>query len=64
MEQSVRRMWEHFTIKKAWTRSVLVDAEKERQEGTEGDWQQESVSQLVRFARGQFAAIRMNSREF
>ena len=42
IEQFVRRMWKHFTIKKAWTRSVLEDAEKERQEGIEGDWQQES----------------------
>ena len=26
---------------KAWARSVLVDVEKEWQEGIEGDWQQE-----------------------
>ena len=26
----VRRMWEHFTIKKAWARSVLVDVKKRR----------------------------------
>ena len=42
MEQYVRRMWENiFTINKAWTWSVLSDAEKERQEGSQGDWQQE-----------------------
>ena len=33
MEQSVRGMWEHFTITKAWARTVLVDVEKERQDG-------------------------------
>ena len=44
MEQFVRRMREHFhhQKKKALARSVLVDAEKERQGGIEGDWQQES----------------------
>ena len=35
-------MWEHLTIKNAWARSVLLDAEKERQEGRDGHWQQES----------------------
>ena len=34
-------LW-HGTIKKAWARSVLVDAEEERQEGREGVWHQES----------------------
>ena len=29
MAQHVRRMWGHFTFKKAWTRSVLSDADKE-----------------------------------
>ena len=24
MEQYVRRMWEHFTVKKAWARSVIL----------------------------------------
>ena len=28
-----------FHHSQAWARSVLVDAEKERQDGTEGDWQ-------------------------
>ena len=36
MEQYLRRMWEHFT--------VLSDAEKERQEGAQGNWQKESPS--------------------
>ena len=42
LEQLVRRMWKHFSIRKAWARSVLVVAERERQEGREGIWQQES----------------------
>ena len=42
VEQFVPRMWEHFTIKKARARSVWVDVERERQEGREGVWQQES----------------------
>ena len=32
----MRRMWENFTTKEALARSVLVDVEKERQEGIEG----------------------------
>ena len=42
LEQFVRKMWEHFAMKKAWTRSVLVNVETERQDGTDGDWQQRS----------------------
>ena len=38
-------MWQHFTMKKVWARSVLVEVEKERQDGIEGDWQQESPCQ-------------------
>ena len=41
MEQYLRRMWEHFTVKRAWAKAVLADAEKERQEGIQGKWQQE-----------------------
>ena len=29
--------------KKTWARSVLVDADKERQNGTDGGWQQETL---------------------
>ena len=32
------RAWERFNIKKAWARSVLADAESERQNGTDGRW--------------------------
>ena len=42
MEQFVRRMWEHFTIKRTWAKAVLADAEKERQVGIQGNWQMES----------------------
>ena len=42
MEQFVPTMWENGTIKKSSARSVLVDAEKEREEGIGHDWQQES----------------------
>ena len=41
-EQFVRKMWERFTLKKGWTRSVLADVENANQYGTGGDWQQET----------------------
>ena len=40
----MRRMLEHFTTKKAWTRSVLSDAQKEGQEGSQGDWCTQNTS--------------------
>ena len=42
LEQVVRKLWECLTIKQAWTRSVLADAQSERQNGTDGRWQQET----------------------
>ena len=42
MKQFVRRMWRRFTIKKAWARSVLADAESVRHDGTDGRWQHET----------------------
>ena len=33
MEQYLRRMFEHFTVKRALAKAVLSDAEKERQAG-------------------------------
>ena len=42
MERYVRRMWERFTLKKTWARSVLADVDKEWQHGTEGGRQQET----------------------
>ena len=43
MEQYLRRMWEHFTVRRKWAQEVLADAEKERQEGLQGNWQKESL---------------------
>ena len=40
--KSREKMWERFTLNKAWTRSGLAEADKERQNGTDGDWQQEN----------------------
>ena len=42
MEQYLCGMREQFTVKRAWTTAVLVDAEKDRQEGIQGDWQMAS----------------------
>ena len=42
MEHFLRRMWERFTIKKAWTRSVLADADNVREHGTDGRRQHET----------------------
>ena len=39
--KSREKMWERFTLNKAWTRSGLAEADKERQNGTDGDGQQE-----------------------
>ena len=44
MEQFLRGMWEHFTVKRAWAKAVLADAEKEKQEGIQGKWQLEPPS--------------------
>ena len=41
-QQYLRRMWEHFTVKRAWAKAVLSDADKERQEGIQGNWQKDS----------------------
>ena len=41
VEQYLRRMWEHFTVKRPWANSVL-SAETERQEGVQGNGQNES----------------------
>ena len=42
MEQFMRGMWEYFNVERAWAGAVLADAEKEKQEGTQGQWQVES----------------------
>ena len=35
-------MWEYFTLKRAGARKILADAAQEKQEGKQGQWQQES----------------------
>ena len=35
-------MWEYFTLKRAWEKKILADAAQEKQEGIQGQWQQES----------------------
>ena len=35
-------MWEYFTTRRARAKKILADAAKEKQEGTQGQWQQES----------------------
>ena len=35
-------MCEYFTVIRAWGRAVSADAEKEKQEGIQGQWQLES----------------------
>ena len=42
MEQYVRRVWERFTVKTAWAKPVLSDANKDMQEGMQGNWQKRS----------------------
>ena len=42
MEQLARKMWERFTIDMALSRSVSADEEKERQDGVDSDWRQET----------------------
>ena len=41
-EQFIRGMWEYFTLKRAEAKKILEDASRERQEGIQGQWQQES----------------------
>ena len=35
-------MWEYFTLERAEVNKILADASRERQEGIQGQWQQES----------------------
>ena len=44
----MRGMWEYFTFKRAWAKKVLADAAKEKQEGIQGQWQQEPPFKEVR----------------
>ena len=40
--QFLRGMWEYFTLKRACARKILADAAQGKQEGIQGQWQQES----------------------
>ena len=42
MKQYLRRMREHLTVKRAWAKAIQADAEKERREGQQGNWQKET----------------------
>ena len=42
-EQFIRGMWECFTLKRAEAKKILEDAARERQEGMQGQCQQESL---------------------
>ena len=35
-------MWEYFTLERAEVREILADASLEKQQGIQGQWQQES----------------------
>ena len=54
-QESYGRLWDCFTIEKAWARSVLADAESVRQLGTDGRWQHDTSSkeelELVRHSK-------------
>ena len=41
-DQFVQGMWEYFTLERAKAKKFRKDAEKEKQEGIQGQWQQES----------------------
>ena len=41
-EQFINGMWEYFSLKRAEANKSLEDAARDRQEGTQGQWQQES----------------------
>ena len=41
-EQFLRGMWEYFTLKRADAKKILEDDSREKQEGKQGQWQQES----------------------
>ena len=45
VEQFLRRLWERFTNKNVWARTVLEDAENVTGFGTDGRWQYEDAVQ-------------------
>ena len=52
-EQFLNGMWEYFTLKRAEAKRIREDAARERQEGIQGQWQQESpVREVLEQSRG------------
>ena len=41
-EQFTRGMWEYFTLRRAEAKRIRDDTAREKQEGIQGQWQQES----------------------
>ena len=46
-EQFIRGVWECYTLERAEAKRILEDASRERQEGIQGQWQQESLSREI-----------------
>ena len=46
-EQFIHGIWKYFTLKRAEAKRIRDDAAQERQEGIQGQWQQESPSREI-----------------
>ena len=46
-EQLIRGMWEYFTLERTEVRKILAEASREKQEGIQGQWQQETAFREV-----------------
>ena len=52
-EEFIRGMWEYFTLKREEAKKILEDALWERQEGIQGQWQQEfRLREILEQVRG------------
>ena len=47
-DQYIQGMWQYFSIERLKAKKFLKDAEKEKQEGIQGQWQQESPAKESR----------------
>ena len=43
-DEFIQGMWEYFSLERATATQFLKDAEKEKWEGIQGEWQQESLA--------------------
>ena len=50
-EQFLRGMWRCFTFTRAWARKIPADATQAKQEGTQGQWQDESLFKVEQVKR-------------